>query len=188
MIITVEDTSEFFHERLNAAFQRRSIQATAQTELYLLDLLIRGTQSVLATPDEPLVTRLAAALDADEPRVRRDRLKETGDSALYTAGFFGEHVQARGMSVRYFAQMGGRAYRGASAIPGPHGPTFNELADGFEGFADVLDEVRETTQLRTPQDIVRLYDRWKRTRSPRLAERLQEEGVFPTVPDEGTVH
>ncbi|MCZ7687217.1 MAG: hypothetical protein M5U28_54170 [Sandaracinaceae bacterium] len=34
--------------------------------------------------------------------------------------------------------------------------------------------------MRTPQDIVKLYDRWRRTRSPRLAERLRAEGVFPT--------
>lgn len=182
------DTRGFFHERLMSALQRRGVAAAAETELYLLDLLIRGTQFVLATPDQPLVHRLAAALAVDEPRARRERLREAGDSALYTAGFFGEHVQSRGMSVRYYAEMGGRAYRGASDLPGPHVRTFRELAGGFTGFTEVLDEVRESTQLRTPQDIVRLYDRWKRTGNPRLAERLQEEGVFPTVADEGTLH
>jgi len=63
---------------------------------------------------------------------------------------------------------------------------YPELAEGFDGYARVLDEVRETTALRTPQDIVRLYDRWRRTRSPLLAERLQAEGtrvLVTEVPD-----
>jgi len=37
------------------------------------------------------------------------------------------------------------------------------------------------TSLRTPQDIVRLYDRWRQGRSVAIAERLAAAGVFPQV-------
>lgn len=189
----VEDTRGFFQERIDAALTRLDIKASEQTSLYLRELLSRGTHSVIATPDQPIVTQLASALDETQPRERRQKLQETGDAALYTCGFFQEHIQGRGMSVDYYATMGGRAYQSAAVLPGPHRSVFGELAERFSGFAQVLDEVRETTMLRTPQDIVRLYDRWRRTKSPRLAERLQEEGVFPGEgalfgSDDGTLH
>ena len=63
-----------------------------------------------------------------------------------------------------------------------------ELAEGFDDFARVLDEVRERTVLRSPQDIVRLYDLWKRTKDPRFAEKLRGQGVFPQKGDSGTFH
>ena len=175
----VEDTRGFFQERMDKALERLGMEPSEQTSHYLLELLTRGTHSVIATPDQPIVHQLAAALNETEPREQREKLRETGDAALYTCGFFQEHVQQRGMSVEYYAAMGGRAYSSAASHPGPHRQVFGELAQGFRDFAQVLDEVRETTMLRTPQDIVRLYDRWRRTKSPKLAERLQEEGVFP---------
>jgi hypothetical protein len=91
------------------------------------------------------------------------------------------------MSPEYFATVGGRAYRAAGVLDPQHHVTFGELASGFLDFALVLEEVREETVLRTPQDIVKLYDRWRRTRSPKLAARLHAAGVFPQVPrdDEG---
>ena len=95
----------------------------------------------------------------------------------------------------YYAAMGGRAYHGASVLSFEHRGTFVELAEGFEDFAQVLDEVRERTVLRSPQDIVRLYDLWKRTRDPRFAAKLRGQGVFPQttwggvdVEDDGSVH
>jgi len=65
---------------------------------------------------------------------------------------------------------------------------YRELAALFAPITRVLDDVRESTALRTPQDIVRLYDKWRRTGSPRIAARLSAEGVYPGRGPSGTVH
>ncbi len=180
------DLRGYFHERLRAALQRSGLGASVGTEHYLLELL-SGSHGHLATPDRPLVDRLQAALNAPDPRERLRNFRETGDAALYTCGFFPDHLDRRGMSPDYFASVGGRAYRAAGELDLRQATTFEELATGFLDFAQVLEEVREETVLRTPQDIVKLYDRWRRTRSPKLAERLHAAGVFPQVP-KGDVH
>ena len=89
--------------------------------------------------------------------------------------------------------MGRRGYASAEDLAvGPEAvrrTAYGELAEGFPELVEVLDDVRETTDLKTPQDIVKLYDRWRRTRSPKLAARLREEGVYPAVgPDGGLIH
>jgi hypothetical protein len=153
------------------------VSISTSTEVYLVHLL---TGFVHVTADaalgQPLVQRLAEALEAPSTSERFRRFRALGDSALYISGFFSDHLSRRGVSRGYVVAMGGRAYVAASDVGGD---MFAELAEGFDDLAQVLDEVRETTSLRTPQDIVRLYERWRRTRSPSLAERLEAEGVFP---------
>ncbi|MCS6799967.1 MAG: hypothetical protein NZ898_15870, partial [Myxococcota bacterium] len=130
---------------------------------------------------------LVQAATEPSPSARVRRLRELGDATLYGVGFFGAALEHRGVSRRYVLDIGRRAYRAAAS--GPVRPVLVELADAIGRFALVLDDVREQTALRTPQDIVRLYDRWRRTGSPLLAERLGREGVFPQRPGRGrTLH
>jgi hypothetical protein len=171
------DPTGFFHERLREALERRHMNLSEPTEVYLVHLL---TGFVHITADEalerPLVERMAHALEAPSTTESFRRFRALGDNALYISGFFSDHLDRRGVSRGYVVAMGGRAYVAASSFGGD---LFEELAESFDTLAQVLDEVRETTSLRTPQDIVRLYERWRRTKSPALAERLEAEGVFP---------
>ena len=192
MIESHSDPAAYFHQRLQDALSTLRMRPSPAAELYLRDLLVRGVlmRGVRpATADQPLVHQMASAMAVDDARERLRKLREVGDAALYTCGFFGEHLASRGMSASYYEAMGGRAYRGASVLSLEHRGTYWELAEGFGEFSRALDEVREHTVLRSPQDIVRLYDLWKRTRNPRYAEKLRNQGVFPQDPEKtGTVH
>lgn len=190
------DMRGWFRERLISAFRRRGVSTRETTEFYLVELLASQARVSSEVLLRPLVERLADALETPDPALRLRQFREMGDSALYVLGFFSDHLERRGVSRSYVGTMGGRAY-GAARDLIPLAPSsaeqsmaeaFDELADGFLTFADVLDDVRESTALRTPQDIVRLYDRWRRTRSPVLAERLRAEGVFPQAPEKPTLH
>ena len=172
------ETRVFFHERLQRALDAVGVEVSEETELYLLELLAAG--GALAGPDQPLVQRLAEAMQAEQASEKLERFRATGDAALYTLGFFSDHLEKRGISREYYCGLGSRAYRAAGSLSSVHSTTFGELAGDFERLSHVLEEVREETVLRTPQDIVRLYDRWRKTGSSRLAERLRREGVFPT--------
>lgn len=175
------DTRGYFRERLRASLGRLGADATPQTEHYLVNLLAEGSQSSLATFDQPVALRLAAAMEVGDPIERALRCRKTGDAALYTSGFFPEHLERRGLQPAYIHTLGRQAYRGAAACGSVHRESLEQLADDFGTFVRALAAVREEGALRTPQDIVRLYDRWKKTGDQRLAERLQAEGVFPAL-------
>lgn len=185
----------WFHERLQDALGRVRTPASAATEMYLVELLSRHAESATLSLARPLALLLADACEA-EGAERTRRLRELGDTALYVLGFFEDHLARRGISRDYVVAMGGGAYAGAERLAAydpreaVRADVYGELADGFEGYVEVLDEVRESTVLRTPQDIVKLYEKYKRTRSPKVAARLREEGVFPGLDDlgGGTLH
>jgi hypothetical protein len=191
--MTIEKSGDlrgWFRERLVEALDRRRLPASEITQVYVVELLSRyATSPEQATLDRPLALQLADAAEASgTERIRL--LRVMGDTALYLTGFFSDHLEHRGVSRAYFVAMGERAYSSAGALArfspseAVRHPVYEELAEDFERFVHALDDVRESTSLRTPQDIVKLYDRWRKTRSPRLAERLREEGVFPGRDDE----
>ena len=188
------DVKGWFRERLASALDRRRLPASETTRLYLVELLSSfARDGSRARLGRPLALQLADAAEADGPeRIRL--LRTLGDTALYLLGFFEEHVERRGVTRGYVVAMGGRAYSSAESLAAytpseaPRRPVYGELADRFEDYVEAIDDVRESTALRTPQEIVKLYDKWKRTRSPKVAARLQREGVFPTVPGSETLH
>ncbi|MFK7990151.1 MAG: hypothetical protein AB8I08_29295 [Sandaracinaceae bacterium] len=189
------DVRGWFHERLDAALLRHRVDAGEPTRLYLIELLAgMAVDASSASLGEPLAIQLAEAHQAEGVEKLR-RLRSMGDSALYGLGFFEDHLERRGVNRDYVVAMGGRAYRSLESLAGfsraeaVRQPVYAELAVGFGRYAAVFDDVRESTELRTPQDIVRLYERYRRTRSPHLAARLREEGVFMQVPgSDGTLH
>ena len=194
-ILLDADTQSFFRERLHVSMEKRRLAASECTRAYLVNLLSGCAFSSGADPaGASFVERLAEALKAPTPRERFERFRDLGDATLYACGFFHEHFERRGVSRGYVVSVGGRAYGAAADLArfGPIGQgslsqVYPELAHHFDAFARVLDDVRESTALRTPQDIVRLYERWRRTGSPLLAERLEEAGVFPQAGDSDTV-
>jgi hypothetical protein len=61
------------------------------------------------------------------------------------------------------------------------GDVFDELSDKFTTFVDVLGEVSERTSLSSNSDVLRLYERWLRTRSRRSGDLLAARGIVPNV-------
>jgi hypothetical protein len=192
MIEQHADVRAWFRERLVGALQRRRMRADERTEFYLVGLL---ADFAICPPVDaltrPLASQLAEALEVDGPE-RLRRYRALGDVALYTSGFFEDHFERRGISSDYVRAIGERAYLSASAAArfSPRdvelASVWDELGEKFGGYAAVIGDVKESTTLRTPQDIVRLYDRWKRTRSPAIAERLRAVGVFPALEADAT--
>jgi hypothetical protein len=56
---------------------------------------------------------------------------------------------------------------------------YSELADKFQCFVDVLNEVRDMAKTSSDHDVLRLYEVWLRTGSDRVAGLLRELGVEP---------
>jgi hypothetical protein len=196
-IETFVDLRSWFHERLTGCMASRGLAARDETTLYLVELLSSAGLGAAGSRDSlcgrPLAMILAEAAEADG--IERLRLFRTlGDEALYVSGFFGDHLERRGVSASYVSRLGTQAYEVAGELAERtpqelvRASVYRELAELFAPLTGVLDDVRESTAMRTPQDIVRLYDKWRRTGSPRIAARLTAEGVYPGRDARGMVH
>ena len=125
--------------------------------------------------------RLAQALEAGGSR-QRASLREIGDLSLFVAGFFSDSFRRRLIDIDYYVSIGGRAYGTLSRYEtNTFSSVFAELADKFVGFVDVLSEVSERTSCASNLELMRLYERWLKTGSPRSGQLLTERGVVPNA-------
>ena len=187
-----KDVRTFFVEHVTEAMRDLRVETRAETQGYLVNLLSGFAVSGRArTLSEPLARLLQKAASAKGPE-RLSRLRDLGDVALFICGFFPDSFDRRGLSRTYVVEMGGRAYLviGRSSPGQSQEPSevFVELGGRFHEMARVLDEVRERTALCTDGEILRLYERWRSSGSPAIAERLQRRGVAPQKPRGGTLH
>ena len=84
------------------------------------------------------------------------------------------------MDVDYYIQLGERAYGSLATRSDPaFGEVFDELAGKFPVCVDVLSEVSERSALASNSDVLRLYEKWMRTRSRRSGDLLVERGIVP---------
>lgn len=177
---------EYFKELIESALSRQHLRATELTSYYLVDLMCRFVRPDRRIPfhedaGEPLALRLARALDSAGLE-QRTRLRNLGDFSLFMCGFFADSLDRRAVQVEYYVSMGEYAYGSLSRRDeDAFGEVFSELSQKFVPFMDVLAEVSERTGCGTPVDVLRLYDRWIRTRSPRDGQRLVDRGLVPNA-------
>lgn len=182
-VVAHSNLFEFFREHVEEAVERQRAPVSPSAVYYLASLLADGGGlSDRETPPADTLVELrqrAAAAPLGEAIGLWRRL---GDRSLLVLGFFRENLARRAISREYWAGMGAAAYGTLDRlVPGAgDGPAvFRELAHRYDACADVLLDVREEARERTDGDIVRLYEEWLATGSPRVGERLRELGVVP---------
>jgi len=181
-----ETIEEFFRDEVDRAFRDQGLTAGALTEHYLVQLL--ATYAAQPIQAQPLALKMLEAVEAT-PRERRTHLREIGDTSLYVSGFWGESLADKLVDVDYYIDLGGSAYgelaRGGTGWTGdPFGDVFGELAANFARFVEVLMMIsHRTTHVARNEDVVRLYQRWQRTKSRWDAARLASLGVIPVRGD-----
>ncbi len=184
------DLEGFFGELVLRAVEERGVNPTDATRAYLTSLLIdyaRPGALSRDTLERPFTLLLAEAMgSAGEERF--ERFRALGDGALYVRGFFWEHLENRGVALRYVSSVGARAYDGARHMlcragnASPATDVFGELAERFDVFVELLAAVADHLVARGAMsngDIVKLYERWLRTGSTALGEALAARGLVP---------
>ncbi len=188
-----ESVREYFQGLVAEARANQHVRVEDPTEGYVVDLLAAFTDAGrLWTRDEegnlhlePLALILKRALE--EGRAGRAReLRRLGDVSLYLSGFFSDHLERRIVDLRYYRDMGHLAYSSLARLlagrrGSAHARVFAELADQFAPLVDVLNEVSERLALSSQQGVLRLYERFLRTGSARLARLLAAQGVAPAL-------
>ena len=171
---------EYFKELVESALARQHVQAGHLTEYYLVNLLCQYVRLDARGDDhgQPLALRLIRAMETGGVE-QRARLRSLGDFSLFTTGFFSDSLNRQAVDVDYYVSMGEYAYGSLSRAEDAFREVFAELARKFVGFSDVLADISERTALATNNDVLRLYEKWVRTGSPRDGQRLIERGIIP---------
>ena len=139
-----------------------------------------GAASDTLASDEALGLRLARALQSGG-KMNRLGLQQVGDASLFISGFFSDSLRRSLVDVDYYMTLGGHAYESLSATGDVRSAIFAELADRFVALVDVLSDVSERTAVGRDSDVLRLYEKWIRTGSPRSGELLAERGIVPNA-------
>lgn len=199
-IVASGSVAGFFREIVEDAIKSQGIESSDGTTSYVVSLLAdyaKPDPNAEATLDRPLTLLLDEALHMPKTSERFERLRTLGDGVLYTTGFFADHFQARGVDQKYVVGIGVTAYTAASSLLGPatsetahHLDVFGELAAKFDRWVRVLGEVADATLGKSQGDsrgLLKLYERWLKTGSVRLAEELTQHGLVPMRPSKGVL-
>jgi hypothetical protein len=192
--IDVRNLREFFRDTVHAALERQRAGIEDHTEHYVVNLLtmFARTEALFdATPDGPRLKPLALMLaDAGAAPTRDERLRtlqRLGDVSLFVAGFFAQGFARKLVDIDYHIAMGGRAYGtlADTCRAGTRGQAlaavFAELAQKFQRVVDALNDVSEMAHQHDHRDVLRQYEIWLKTGSPRAHGILRGLGVEPTV-------
>jgi len=190
-IEAVRNLKEFFRDSVAQAMDRQQVEADDHTACYVVNLLTlysRSEQFFDRSENgielRPVALVLADAVDAGTDE-KNFALQRVGDVSLFLAGFLGDGLATKLVGVDYYVNMGGAAYctlaqnirgsiRGRAV-----GKVFNELAEKFTAFVDVLADIRDAART-SHSDVLRLYDSWQKTGSRRAAKILRDLGIEPT--------
>jgi hypothetical protein len=174
----------YFKSLVEEAIAHQHVAAAELTSFYVVQLLagfLQRSPNGAEAGGEPLALQLAEALDKGGIQ-QRVGLKQIGDLSLFIAGYFSDSLRRKLVDVDYYAAIGGYAYNALSRDESDtFAPVFAELSEKFVAFVDVINEVSERTSLTSNADLLRLYEKWLKTRSRRSGQLLAERGVVPNA-------
>jgi hypothetical protein len=174
------DLRDYFREGLTEAATRQKVELDDPLREYLVTLL-SSYSDLTDLLDEPIGVTVLKAMQAPPAR-RFQTLRQVGDYSLYVTGFFGDSISRTVNDEKYFIDLGAGAYRGAASSltrggsDNPFRTLLVHLGDRFVELVDLLNDLSERCFCRE-QDVLRLYDRFTATGSPRVAARLAGLGV-----------
>src|SRR5206468_12216593 len=155
------------------------VDTSELTQFYLVNLLADYARTPL--DDEALAIKLCQGMQA-LPGTRAQKLREVGDTSLFVTGFFPDSLNRSLVDVDYYIGMGEVAYGHLSRMlrsrAGALHDVFLELSDKFERFVNVLGEVSQDgdTATGSPLSVLRLYEKYLKTGSRAVLEKLRRRG------------
>jgi hypothetical protein len=193
-LVAVSSLREFFRDAFHAASEHQHLDIDEQAEQYVVNLLTmfsRADALYERTPEglriRPLAHMLADALEAPNAAARQRGLQRLGDVSLFVAGFFARSFARKLIDIDYHIAMGGNAYSSLadtmqrSSSGRCVAAIYSQLAQKFQRLVDALNEISETSYQHSDADILRLYEIWMKTGSPRAHGLLRGLGVQPAA-------
>ena len=179
------DATDFFRDMVTHALRKCTVNADPMVSDYLVDLLsFYMNANNLHKKDEShgqktLIEQLFAA-HASDINMKRELLKNLGDSSLYVSGFFGDSLKKKIVDIDYYAEIGMQAY-GSLAVHTDRetiGQVYEEFSKRFLKYVDVLTFISQLVFIQSQEDILRLYDRYLSTGSDLAKQQLIDMDIL----------
>ena len=187
-IQTEKNTLEFFYKHVRNSIKNQHIKITEISEHYLVHLLADFTLTQKAfrltgNDNRPLALIYHQA-QFETANNKINIFKELGDFSLFITGFLPDSLNRKVTDVDYYISLGRSAYENLSTIlEQTHKSDFNllflELAEKFVAVTDILAEISSESFTQWNDGILRLYERWLKTRSKRDERLLFKKGIIP---------
>ena len=200
-VVPVQNLRDYFRTSVDDVIVKQGVDVDPHTTYYVVNLLTLFARSEEfyendgeACGVKPLALMLAEATDAQNLEQRTLTLQRIGDVALFVSGFFIESLAAKAVDIDYYVYMGESAYGSLSEeVRGTFrgnafGEVYKELANKFQILIDVLNEVRDSTLRGSDINLLRTYEIWLKTGSPRAEKLLREQGIVPISTAKGRRH
>lgn len=200
-VVPVQNLRDYFRTSVDDVIAKQGVDVDPHTAYYVVNLLTLFARSEEFYENhgeayglKPLALMLAEATDAKNVEQRTCTLQRIGDVALFVSGFFIESFTTKAVDIDYYAYMGESAYGSLSdEVRGTFrgnafGEVYKELADKFQLLIDVLNEVRDSALRGSDIDVLRTYEIWLKTGSPRAEKLLREQGIVPISAAKGRRH
>ena len=191
-LVAVSSLREFFRDAFHTASENQHLEIDEQAEQYVVNLLTmfsRADALYERTAEglriKPLAHMLSEALEAPTTLARQRSLQRLGDVSLFVAGFFARSFARKLIDIDYHIAMGGNAYSSLadtmqrSTAGRSVASIYVQLSQKFQRLVDALNEISEMSYKHTDADILRLYEIWMKTGSPRAHGLLGQLGVQP---------
>jgi len=180
---------EHFKELVEQAMRRQKVATDGTAEFYLSSLLAGFATSAMKAIDEPLAIAYLKALH-ESKEVQMRQMRAIGDISLFTSGFFSDSLKRRIVDIDYYMAMGSACYGHIASIDRNTETRrlFSVLSERFPAFVDVLSEVSEKSLLTSSRDVLRIYERWLRTKSKITERKLRGLGIEPLEVTTTPVH
>lgn len=172
--LAIDGTLEsYFYEQLEQACDEEGQELGDDIAAYLVHLLAAHARrpQVAGRTSPALATQYLAAREQGSLALR-----EVGDRALYIAGVVPRSLERSPVGVDYVAGIGSSAYREVHARKSRL-EVFARLADGFRQITAVLGRMLGEVE-GEGEDLLALYERWRRSGDAEDAARLIRAGVL----------
>lgn len=176
--------ADYFRQRLQQVSEQLSAQPHQDTLWYMGSMLARfgDSRQLFCEYDgevsiRPLALLYKDAHETPDPRHRCLIMRQLGDLALFLGALFPEKYARRGILKDYFVGMGGGAYDYLSENASQNRHIFSELASTFTRMLELVARACSRQTAFDANDVLGLYQRWRKTRNPRIAEQLSALGV-----------
>lgn len=187
-IQTEKNTLDFFHAHVKKSIKKQRIEITEISEHYLAHLLADFTLTQKAftlkkNDGRPLALIYhQAQLETANKKIKL--FKELGDFSLFITGFFPDSLNRKVVDMDYYISLGKGAYENLSTIFDKVNKSdctslFCELAEKFVPLTDIFAEISSESFTKWNDGILRLYERWLKTKSKRDERLLCKKGIIP---------
>ena len=193
-IQTVSSLLAYFREELITAFDKLEVEASEETEAYLVHLLEGFTRldpeyAEEVGFDKPAAFYLGEALNSPGER-RIELYRRLGDASLFNCGFFEGYISRRLVDADYYQDVGRLAYEKLTHILSFKQSSqmfraiFGELATNFDGVVEAFQCLGHNLQGDDSVTVSEEVERELEARVANDAKSLQAAGMLLGDPED----